>query len=307
MQRPPEELLGGRQLDDAAEVHHGDAVGDVADDGEVVRDEDVGQVELLLQLDEQVQHLRLDRDVERRDGLVGDDELRLQDERARQADALPLPAAELVRVAVGSLGRHADALEHVVHDRVALLARDRAVDREPLRDQVADLHARVERPDRVLEDDLHVPARLLQVLAAEPDDVDAVEHDLAGGRLEQAQDRPTERRLAAPGLADEPERLASADVEIDAVDGLQVAGRALEEPLADGEVLLQTSDAQQDVVALPDGLRLRLGDDGGLVHAHDGTSIPFTSRGPFSQSQQADCCPPASKSGGSSVAQRSKA
>ena len=126
VQRPGEQLVGRRDLDDPAEVHHGDPVGDVADDREVVGDEDVGEVELLLQVDEQVQHLRLDRDVEGRDRLVGDDELRLQHERPGEADALPLAAAELVRVAAGRLRRHADALEHLVHDAVAVLAAPRA-------------------------------------------------------------------------------------------------------------------------------------------------------------------------------------
>ena len=56
---------------------------DVVDDAEVVRDEDVRQVELVLQVVEQVDHLRLDRDVERRDRLVRDDQLRVQGERAR--------------------------------------------------------------------------------------------------------------------------------------------------------------------------------------------------------------------------------
>ena len=36
----------GRDLDDLAEVHHGDAVGDVADDREVVGDEEVREAEL---------------------------------------------------------------------------------------------------------------------------------------------------------------------------------------------------------------------------------------------------------------------
>ena len=75
--RPLVELLGRRELDDLAEVHHRDAVGDVAHDAEVVRDEDVGQRELVLQVVEQVHDLRLDRDVERRDGLVGDDQPRV--------------------------------------------------------------------------------------------------------------------------------------------------------------------------------------------------------------------------------------
>ena len=110
-----EEILGGGELDDLAEVHHRDAVGDVADDGEVVGDEEVGEVELLLQLHEQVQDLGLDRHVERGDRLVRDDELRLQHERAGKADALALPAAELVRVALRRLAAEPDAVEHVEH------------------------------------------------------------------------------------------------------------------------------------------------------------------------------------------------
>ena len=43
---------------------------------EVVGDEQVGEAELLLQVFEQVDDLRLDRDVERRDRLVADDQLR---------------------------------------------------------------------------------------------------------------------------------------------------------------------------------------------------------------------------------------
>src|ERR687897_2772670 len=57
-------------LHDLAEIHHGHPVRDVLDYGEVVGDEDVGEVELLLEVLQKVDDLRLDRDVERRDGLV---------------------------------------------------------------------------------------------------------------------------------------------------------------------------------------------------------------------------------------------
>ena len=49
---------------------------------------------------QQVEDLRLDGDVERGDRLVADDELRLEGERAGDADALALAAGEFVRVAV---------------------------------------------------------------------------------------------------------------------------------------------------------------------------------------------------------------
>ena len=86
-----------RKLDELAQVHHRDAVGDVADDAQVVRDEDVRQPELRLEVLEQVEDLRLHRDVQRGDRLVGDDQLRVERERPRDPDPLPLTARELVR------------------------------------------------------------------------------------------------------------------------------------------------------------------------------------------------------------------
>ena len=114
MQRLGEELLGRRLLDDPAQIHDGDVLADVAHHRQVVRDEQVGEPEILLQTHQQVENLRLDRDVERRDRLVGDDEVRLDGERPRDADALPLSTAELVRLAVGELRREPDAVEQFV-------------------------------------------------------------------------------------------------------------------------------------------------------------------------------------------------
>ena len=60
--------------------------------------------ELVLELLEQVDDLRLHRDVERAHRLVADDEIGLHRERPRDADALPLPAGELVRIAPHHVG-----------------------------------------------------------------------------------------------------------------------------------------------------------------------------------------------------------
>ena len=97
MPRVEIDLVGGAQLHDAAEIHDRDPVGDVPDDTEVVGDEEIRQVEVLLERQQQVQDLRLYRDVERRDGLVANDELRAERECPRDADALTLTARELVR------------------------------------------------------------------------------------------------------------------------------------------------------------------------------------------------------------------
>ena len=69
--------------------------------------------EPLLQLEQQIDDLRLHRDVERRDQLVGDQAFGLDGERARDADALALAAGEFVRIAVGRIGRQAHEIEQL--------------------------------------------------------------------------------------------------------------------------------------------------------------------------------------------------
>src|ERR1700722_20270989 len=83
MARLGKQLLGRRGLDDATEVHHGDAVGNVLHHREIVRDEDVGETEPALQLAQEVENLRADRHVERRDRLAPDDKIWLQRPTAR--------------------------------------------------------------------------------------------------------------------------------------------------------------------------------------------------------------------------------
>ena len=62
----------------------------MANHGEVVGDEEVGEAEVALQRVEQVDHLRADRDVEGGDGLVEHEQLRVQRKRTRDPDPLPL-------------------------------------------------------------------------------------------------------------------------------------------------------------------------------------------------------------------------
>ena len=76
----------------------------------------------------------------------------------------------------------------------------------------------------------------------------AVEDDLAAGRLVQAQERAADRRLAAPRLADEPERLAALDRERDAVDRLHVADVAVHhDPAPDREPDAEVVDLDERV------------------------------------------------------------
>ena len=123
--------------------------------------------------------------------------------------------------------------------------RAQAVDAQPLADAVADRRARVEAGVRVLEDDLHPPPVRLEGRALDRGQVRAVEGDRARRRLDEAQQQPPDRRLAAARLADEPERLAAPDLEAHAVHGLDHADGALQDAAPDREVLDQVLDLDE--------------------------------------------------------------
>src|SRR5215210_8108669 len=93
-----------------AEVHYGDPVRDVLDDGEVVGDEDVGEVELFLEVLQEVDDLSLYRDVKRANRLVADDKTRVQRDGPGDPDPLSLSSGELVRITIVVLGVEADHL-----------------------------------------------------------------------------------------------------------------------------------------------------------------------------------------------------
>ena len=205
------EVVGGRELHDLAEVHDRDPVGDVPDDRQVVRDEEVGELEVALQLLHQVDDLRLDRDVERGHRLVADEEVGVQRERAREADPLPLAAGELVRVARGRIGRQArrSAGARAPCCRSPCRRdRARAAARRPCARpsgagsatrtgswKIICIRLRSGRSSRSPRCVMSVPSKTI----------------VPAGRLVQTQQRAADRRLAAARLADEPERLAALD------------------------------------------------------------------------------------------------
>src|SRR5207249_8322920 len=122
--------------------------------------------------------------VERRHGLVGDDELRPQREGACDADPLALAAGELVREAVVVLRRESDRLEELLDALLAVALVADAVDLHRTADDRADALPRVERRIGILEDHLHLAPQRPQRPRAEAADRRAAEADVAGGRLE---------------------------------------------------------------------------------------------------------------------------
>ena len=223
-------------------------------------DEQVREVQVALEVEQQVEDLALDRDVEGRHRLVGDDQVRAQGERPGDADPLALAAGELVRVAARVLPAQADELERVLHARVAGDPVRQALGEQALADDVGDRHPRVERSERVLEDDLHPATQRAHVVGIDIGELVAVEDDPAVRGRGQLDDGPAEGGLAAAGLTDERERLAAVDLEVDAVDRVDRADLAPQDPAVDREVLLEAVHREQRLAGHVDELDRAVGE-----------------------------------------------
>src|SRR6188472_2733643 len=131
-------------------------------------DEDVREAQLALQPLEQVDDLRLNRNVEGGDRLITDDHLGVQRHAAGDADPLPLPARELVRVAVDVLGVETNQIEQFLHPLApAALRHYLTMDFEWLTDDVSDRLARIQGGVRILKNDLNIasePAHVATLL-----------------------------------------------------------------------------------------------------------------------------------------------
>ena len=253
MTRLPVELVGGRDFHDLAQIHHQYPVGDVLDHRQVVGDEQKREPQLALQIFQQIENLRLHRHVERRHRLVADQQTGIHGQGPGDADALPLAAGELMRVAVLLPSVQPHYLQQTVCSFMARGRRAKPLGAERLLDDVAYGHARVERREWILKDDLQLPphalhgppviqGREVQAGSLQP------EQHFAGGGVEEAQNGAAGGRLAAAALADQPDRLAGRHVEADAVHRPHPADRAAQQSATEREVLLQAAHLQQEVV-----------------------------------------------------------
>ncbi|VXC29741.1 hypothetical protein BACI9J_760002 [Bacillus altitudinis] len=211
--RVAEDLAGAAVLDDAALVHHEDALGGLEDDAEVVADQDRREALGALQLDDRVHHGVLHEHVERRRRLVEHHELRLERERQGDGHALPHTAGELPGEPGEHRGRQLHLLDELLHPGVPAVARHVAVRPEDVDEVVPDRAHRVERVHAGLQHHGEAALPLLaQGFVVEVADVLAREDDAAAvrarRRLLQPGQRVAERRLARTGLADQADELA---------------------------------------------------------------------------------------------------
>jgi hypothetical protein len=111
MQRTPQQIAGGRQLDNLTGVHDRDLARHIANDAQVMSYQQDRHAEPLLEIAEELENLRLDGDVQSRRRLVSHEQFRLGRERHGDQDALLHPAGQLERIIFDSGFRRRESHE----------------------------------------------------------------------------------------------------------------------------------------------------------------------------------------------------
>ncbi len=208
------ELALRADLLDLAVAHDDEAVGHRQRLVLVVRHHDRGEAELALELADLDPHLLAQLRIEIGERLVEQQDVRLDDEGARQGDALLLAARELARQALAELfePHHAQRLGDLALDRSRIELPHAQAEGDVLR------HGEMREEGIALEDEAGIA-----VIGRDVGHVALAEQDAARRRLDEAGDEAQRRRLAAARGAEQDQELALVDLQRDILHRLVAA------------------------------------------------------------------------------------
>ena len=158
----------------------------------VVGNKQIRRTVFLLQVRKQIEHLCLDGNVQRGNRLIADNKLRLKGKRTSNTNALALTTRELMRVAIDVLGVKTYHIKQATDVINTLFSRWHSpMNKQRLRNKLANGHTRVERCIRILENELHIAAHFLKTSLVKLTYILAIKHNFTAGRLDQAHDATT--------------------------------------------------------------------------------------------------------------------
>ena len=222
--RFPQDVCRSALLDDASVPQDKHAVGDGADEGEIVGDEEEAHAVFFLQAAEECDDFLLHTGVECRGRFVTDEDVRGYCHRACDGGALTFAAADLVRVPRGVGGGEFHFVEEGGDAVIGGLLIGGAEVMDGLADRCTDAAARVERAVCVLKHHLDVAAELSARPARRADDVFLCEQDASLRRGEQSREELCCGGLAAAARTDETEAFALVQREGHGIDCLCPCG-----------------------------------------------------------------------------------
>ena len=179
-------------------------------------------------------------------------EFGIERERPGDADALALAAAHFMGIAVGKLRIEPAQRQQLPHPVVTPFpVGDDVVNRHRFGQDIADLHARVQRAEGVLEDNLDLFPDRAHFLLRQLGQVLAVVEDFARRGCFELQDAAPRGRLSTSRFTHQAEGFPSLDEKANAIDGFDLGDDAGDDDsLGDREIHLQPPDVDQDVIVL---------------------------------------------------------
>src|SRR5258708_34445579 len=129
----------GAGFDDAPFLHDDNGVANLRRNAQIMGDEQDTDLGYCTDILEQIENLSLNRNIERRHGLIGHQEIRTEGQSTGNAYALSLPSGKLMRIASHDIRSEADQSQEFTRLCRGLLLRRSEVD-------VAGVHAPLPRP-----------------------------------------------------------------------------------------------------------------------------------------------------------------
>src|SRR5438093_3911070 len=208
-----------------------------------MRNEQIADVELLLEILQEVHDLGADRHIECRHMFVEDNKARVQRECPCNGNALPLRTAEFVRKQIRCTWSETDEIQQLLYAFPELGLRERLIDDQWLANDIPHPHAWIQGAVRILKDGLHTLTIGFEVLPCQFLNVLTPKDDRPSRRLFQHEDHLHGGGFAASRLAHQAYRLASPYGVRDAIHRLHETNRFLEDKaLHDGKMFFQIAD-----------------------------------------------------------------
>jgi hypothetical protein len=237
-------------------VHDGYALAHIEDHGDIMRDEQVGEPLLALQVEQQVQYLGLNRNVEGGHWFIANDEGRTDGQCAGDAEALALAPRKRMRIFAERSSVQSDPFEQPAQAIEPFDALSQAMGQESLFQRLSDSQTRIERSVRVLKDHAHGAAQAAKPVSRKAQQVmDLRAVSFAGakmhfpaGWLYEPKNRSAGGCFTAARFADQAQRLSFINVEGDIIDRRDV-GRTCIRGGANPVILLQMADIKQRRIA----------------------------------------------------------
>ncbi len=126
----------------------------------IVGNKQEGDAKLALQVEHQINNLRLNRHIQRRDGLVGNHHFGVQRQRAGYTDALTLPARKFMRITLSMFRQQSHFIQQPGNALLRLATRHRLVDQQRLHNGEADRQPGIQRGVGILEDKLNITPQM---------------------------------------------------------------------------------------------------------------------------------------------------